>query len=316
MTATDQLLREPGGRLRRDAAAGAWADLAAGWLAWLAEGVSAEEQAEGLQAARGGLVDAIESGPGACVVRVLERGTRPATVRIAVPRLSPAAIERLAAGLAADRAAASELLVGTLPRAVAPLLASEGASLRPGGDDGWSVACSCGRPRPCRHLVAVAFILQERCDDDPWRLLELRGLRRQDLEERVRIARRSDAAATGGGEGRRLAEGAVLETSPTDFWRPGPDLSRAEQEEPLSHPPLALLRRLGPSTIEGRFPLVGLLASAYEVIAARGRELSRIGDLPEPPSDAARQEGDADDRGDERPGRDRGELAATIEQIE
>ncbi len=282
MIAPEEIVREPGGRLRTEAAGGPWADHASAWLQWLAAEASVEERTEGLQAARGGLVDAIEFAGGICTATVREKGTRPARVRIVAPQLEAAAIERLAAGLAADRAAASELLVGTLPPAAEDLLAREGSSLRPGADAGWSAACNCGRPHPCRHLVAVAFLLQERFSDDPWRLPALRGLRRQDLEERVRIARRSEAVTASGGDGNRLAEGSFLEISPTDFWRPGPDLSRAEQEEPQPHPPLALLRRLGPSTIEGRFPLVGLLASAYEVIAARGRELGQAGDLAEP----------------------------------
>jgi len=41
---------------------------------------------------------------------------------------------------------------------------------------------------------------------------------------------------------------------------------------------MALLRRLGPSPLEGRFPLVGLLASAYESIGRRGTTLASTGD--------------------------------------
>jgi hypothetical protein len=44
----------------------------------------------------------------------------------------------------------------------------------------------------------------------------------------------------------------------------------AETEPFAAH---ALLRRLGQSPLQGKFPLVGLLASIYDSMAARGREL-------------------------------------------
>ena len=43
------------------------------------------------------------------------------------------------------------------------------------------------------------------------------------------------------------------------------------ETEPFA--PHALLRRLGQSPLQGKFPLVGLLASIYDSMAARGREL-------------------------------------------
>ena len=42
---------------------------------------------------------------------------------------------------------------------------------------------------------------------------------------------------------------------------------------PAVHAPHALLRRLGPSPLRGRFPLVGLLASVYDTVAQRALSL-------------------------------------------
>jgi hypothetical protein len=63
-----------------------------------------------------------------------------------------------------------------------------------------------------------------------------------------------------------------LERSLENFWRPGRQIDEmpAETEPFAAH---ALLRRLGQSPLQGKFPLVGLLASIYDSMAARGREL-------------------------------------------
>jgi hypothetical protein len=44
--------------------------------------------------------------------------------------------------------------------------------------------------------------------------------------------------------------------------------------------PHALLRRLGPSPMNGRFPLVGLLASVYDTVAAAARHIQEHPNQP------------------------------------
>ena len=64
-----------------------------------------------------------------------------------------------------------------------------------------------------------------------------------------------------------------LEECLGSFWRPGPELGKLQRMPPPHHAPHALLRRLGPSPLRGRFPLVGLLASVYDTVAARAIRL-------------------------------------------
>jgi hypothetical protein len=76
------------------------------------------------------------------------------------------------------------------------------------------------------------------------------------------------------------------------FWRPGRQIDEMPSEtEPFA--PHALLRRLGQSPLQGKFPLVGLLASIYDSIAIEGRKLrdETIGDRNA--SDAVRADDDA-----------------------
>jgi hypothetical protein len=61
---------------------------------------------------------------------------------------------------------------------------------------------------------------------------------------------------------------------------------------PPQHAPHALLRRLGPSPLPGRFPLVGLLASVYDTVA---EEAIRLRDRAERLDEANSGRGGADD---------------------
>jgi len=60
------------------------------------------------------------------------------------------------------------------------------------------------------------------------------------------------------------------------FWEAGPELELVDlpvEPPAVSH---ALLRRLGPSPFpESRFPLVGLLATCYDVVSKRAAEGAR-----------------------------------------
>jgi hypothetical protein len=63
-----------------------------------------------------------------------------------------------------------------------------------------------------------------------------------------------------------------LEQCIADFWRPTAALEDAESAPTAEHVPHALLRRMGPSPMGGKFPMVGLLASIYDSIRARTAE--------------------------------------------
>lgn len=129
----------------------------------------------------------------------------------------------------------------------------------------------------CKHAACLAYLVAERLTTDPFLILTLRGLPREELLERLRQRR----AVAGAGSGTVLVYSPVvpgvsdLEVPPLEecvdgYWDLGPELAQVDMpiERPeVSHP---LLRRLGPSPFgagQGRFPLVGLLATCYEVIS-------------------------------------------------
>jgi len=149
----------------------------------------------------------------------------------------------------------------------------------------------------CKHVCCVMALIAERLGQDTFVIMQLRGVGKEDLLERLRQRR---AVA---GSGRALAAsgptgpvdrpipaytpqiagisdciGNSLEQTIESFWDIGPELG--EIELPLERPQVThpLLRRLGPTPFVGaRFPLVGLLATCYELI---GEKMLPVADAP------------------------------------
>jgi uncharacterized Zn finger protein len=173
-------------------------------------------------------------------------------------------------------------------------------------DPDLKVSCTCGHTSAwCKHVVCAALLLAERMDKNPFLIFTLRGLPGDELLERLRSRRAAaqggdmftqslsqrltglapvvatarfdddgfpdeDGLSSASGGDVPAAPGAVvpLEACVGRFWEMGPGLD--ELETPLRPPEVshALLRRLGPSPFkEGKFPLVGLLATCYETIS-------------------------------------------------
>ena len=263
-----------GQRLLRADTFGPWPWPAEGWLR-ARPAVNDEEDAEGHAYARSGQVASLSITPGSVTAAVQGRMPRPHAVVIQWSPVEPTAIEAILRSLAADPAAAASVLLGDVPRSIEAIFREHGLPLTPTSSDAPRFACSCGRPPGCRHELAVAWVLQDRVASDPWMLLRLRGLIQEDVQDRVRLARRSGEESPSVG---LAAPGTPFDGPIEEFWRPGSALSQLESMPPAHHAPMALLRRLGPSPLEGRCPLVGLLASAYESISRRGAALASSGD--------------------------------------
>jgi uncharacterized Zn finger protein len=219
-------------------------------------------------------------------------------------------------------------LAGELPSNIDDVLDPIAVSLFPAASGEMVVSCTCeryraspafpGHPPPppppvvppegvwCKHVCCLAYLFAERLSANPFVMFAIRGLDGEELVERVRQARAVSGAATGASAvyTQRLAthdaSGAPpLEADPASFWsEPAAlrDLDLPLDKPTLSHP---LLRRLGPSPFPtGVFPLVGLLASAYDTISQAAR-----GELPplEPSEDDAANAEPAEPQGGDDP---------------
>ncbi|TVQ61430.1 MAG: hypothetical protein EA378_08645 [Phycisphaerales bacterium] len=222
------------------------------------------------------------------VVRATVQGrmTRPYQVTIEVRRFDQEQREGLIRAMADQAVFAAKLLAGEMPRDIDTLLDPLGTRLIPGDARELVGSCTCKDNRDwCKHLLCVMHLVADHLAQDPFVAFRLRGLEPDDLMERLRQSRAVAAAGgaatavyapvlAGGGDGTGVRS---LEDLAGEFWSGGdPGVPLAIEAPSVSHP---LLRRLGPSPFEGRrFPLVGLLATCYDVISRRAIEGPGEGD--------------------------------------
>jgi uncharacterized Zn finger protein len=248
------------------------------WIRLVEETAPGDAMVAGLEYANQGQTRAlsIESG----VVRATIQGTIIAAYKtsLTLPAFSFEDAERAVAAMVDQAVFAAKLLAGELPPAIEDVFKPLGLRLFPEPGE-INPSCTCRDPRSqrnwCKHACCAAYLVAEHLANDPFVTFTLRGLPRDELLERLRQRR---AAAAGGESGSLVYTPRVpgasefqappLEDCIENFWELGPELElMATPIEPpeVSHP---LLRRLGPSPFPaGRFPLVGLLATCYEVIS-------------------------------------------------
>ncbi len=240
------------------------------WVSLMEQVIAAKERTEGLEYARLGQTTELRLEPGVVLASVQGRASRPYRTRWTIPPFPAEQWRLLIDAMAGEAIYSAKLLSGELPPSFEPLLASVGLELLPQAGD-LSTSCGCGAPR-CKHADADAWLVAQRLDDEPLAILGLRGMEAPQLLEKLSAARarRAPGIASAHAEavmGRPSAEDDGLEPDPDAFWRPGPELSDLQRMPPPHHAPHALLRRLGPSPLPGRFPTVGLLASVYDEVS-------------------------------------------------
>lgn len=205
---------------------------------------------------------------------------KPHEVRIEFPGLNETSWKRVLEEAAAGAIYSAKLLSGEFPEIVNEPFTAAGHPLIPAIEE-VRTSCACGEHRsdkPCRHVVLVSMILLERLDETPELALELRGrtgtLFRDELQEARMLTTRGVSQAHTNPDVIQLASPVhSIESRLSDFWRPGASLQDFKSGTLPDHVPHALLRRLGASPLEGRFPITGLLASIYDTVAGEAQRL-------------------------------------------
>lgn len=212
---------------------------------------------------------------GAIDAEVQGRRYKPYHTRVSLPQVDGEQWDKIIDALVTDPLLNARLLSGEFPREINTVFERHGAALCPGLDESLSIECDCKEDQPCKHGACIAMLLTEAIHADPFILLDLRGIARDQLLERLRQRRAVTSSSTGlvPAFATTAPEGATdadqpIESSAASFWDAGPELRGLEipiKKPEISYP---LLRRLGPSPFEeGKFPLVGLLATCYELIS-------------------------------------------------
>ncbi|MBM4111497.1 MAG: hypothetical protein FJ254_09115 [Phycisphaerae bacterium] len=274
-------------RLRRKAGMEGFPWWAQAWFKGMESGFADAVRIEGLQYAQSGQVVTMEIVPGTARMKVQGRATRPYECSMTFHPWTSEQWTAVVAAMSQEAIHAARLLTGELPQGAERLVSGLGLRLFPMGLKSADpiVECACKEPHPCKHVHAAACVLAERIEVDPLVLFTLRGLAGERLLERIQEHR----ALTNRGVQSAHNPPPVAQHPPElrpitelvhDFWRPGRALSELDDAAAVQHIPHALLRRLGPSSLGGRFRLVGLLASAYDTI--RLRALTPRLDAPPP----------------------------------
>jgi hypothetical protein len=118
----------------------------------------------------------------------------PYKVRVRVRPFSEEEWDRVLDALAAEIGHTAALLEGELPPGVSDDVRSVGLDLLPGAGE-LQPRCSCPDwADPCKHAAAVCFLVADALDADPFGVLLLRGLGREEVLAGLRSRRHANAS--------------------------------------------------------------------------------------------------------------------------
>lgn len=201
---------------------------------------------------------------------------RPFRLEIDIPVLSSDDWTKVAQHMAGEARIAARLSAGKVPSSLAMMLHDCG--LASFADD-ITVRCGCKAKKPCKHAAAAMFLTAQRLLAFPLTFFAMKGTDKDDLLIKLRQARTLEA------KGEARAHASVrdddlpvllpLEECLEDFWRSPHSTKEADRAPMPAHLPHTLLRRLGVSPMDGKFPMAGLLETIYDDISRDAREQRR-----------------------------------------
>ena len=195
--------------------------------------------------------------------------------------LSTVAKRRVLKAMAVRARFAADLLAGRLPEDVEGAFQGTGHTLLPVDAGEVVFRCSCAEvPGPCAHAGALAVLLGDRLQDDPFLVFLLRGVPREELLEGLQRARARPDRSPGPDAGAAATRDAtdppeplprhVLER-PELFYRPGEPVAALRAfYAPPDHPE-AVLTRLGPPPFKD-LEASRLLVDLHRAIGLGARE--------------------------------------------
>ncbi len=227
--------------------------------------------------ARNGQVLSIDIAEGEVKAKVQGSRPQPYAVTIEVKVLARKQWDQVVEALSAQALFVAKLLAGEMPQDIEEVFEKRKLSLFPQQQADLKTDCSCPDwSNPCKHVAAVYYLLGEEFDRDPFLLFQLRGLRREELLQRLsRLTPASEAApaAVEVTAVERAADPATpLPSDPAGFWCVGDCLPEDGFGE-VQTPPVsaAWLRRLGSFPFwRGEVSLRDTLEPIYAKAAQQG----------------------------------------------
>jgi len=214
------------------------------------------------------------------VIAAIRGGTRPAAVTLQFEPVADAQWRTLLDQLANEAVYEASLLSGDVPAGLVEQADAIGVPLVPRAQERPTVTCDPQRTETEaeRAAAVVCLCIAERLLERPLDVFPLRGRTLERLLDELRELRVMQVQGAASAHGDPFIAGTYQNAPPLEecvdqFWGSGAQLAELEQMTPAEHAPHALLRRLGPSPLGGKFPLMGLLASAYDTVAESARRI-------------------------------------------
>ncbi len=211
------------------------------WLAFMEELRMGARLGRGRSYALSGQVISVDVAPGICEAVVQGGSREPYRIELRFDVMPPKAKRQILAKLRARPLLVAQLLVRNLPEMVDLLFRAAGYPLVPSAANSFSSSCSCpDYANPCKHIAAVLFLLTEAFEQDPLRLLTLRGITREDLVG-VSPSKRQKETITA----EAPHKGVASLCKATPFWGASAELPPDFGPTPSAIGKAPLIRRLG-----------------------------------------------------------------------
>jgi uncharacterized Zn finger protein len=244
--------------------------------------------------------------PGEIVASIQGLEPRAHRVTLSMTRFTTDQWERIVSALNDSATHSARLLAREMPEEVEEVFGAMNLRLVPRESADIHARCACKDPTPnnsgwCIHACVAAMVAAERLSADPFLIFSLRGLGAEELLERIRQRRAATRSARGFAPAYAPrtppgvpANAPALDANLDAFWDEPAGLDEIDttpRKAEVQHP---LLRRLGPSPFtKGKFPLVGLLATCYDIVAeAAVKEDDALRDALAEDAEVAELEGD------------------------
>lgn len=201
---------------------------------------------------------------------------RPQSLVIDVAPLGGDAWEQLVATLAEELRFSARIYEGELPAELGPVLDEAGVGLVPTRAEVTETCICTDEDDPCIHVAATHHALARRFDDDPFRLLELRGRDRTTLLASIRARRSGTDLRTAA----RSPDALPFEDiDVTDLRRARGDLEAVTVHPHRVEDPAWLFDHLGdPPGIDDTVPLQRLIGraadTAWRLAAGEGADVA------------------------------------------
>lgn len=253
--------------------------LVEGWVRWIEQQFGSSVLAGAVDEARQGRLTSLQISPSRSTA-ALRGGTRLSSITVRFPELDSGQWRRLLESLAQEAMSEASLLAGELPPGLNDLASAAAAPLCPTADERVQFVSepTRGDVEDERGAAIVCLCVLEELVQAPELVFLLRGLPIDEVLQQLRDMRVMQVQGAAAAHADPFISATAQRHEPLrecldEFWGSGSALSELERMPPAEHAPQALLRRLGPSPLGGKFPLVGLLASVYDVVSVSARRL-------------------------------------------